>query len=132
MTPPYEEKHEAASLATGAPRALTLLNLLLLICFIMPFCGVFGVGKTVHASSGFYCVAIFPNLVLGFVCTWIMWQSLKQVVHFFSEKSPALVNGVGFFGACISVFLIVAMLTWCAVTMVLAEWMNSTLHRWIA
>ena len=99
---------------------------------MMPLCSVFADGKAAHASFWFYCAAILPNLVLGFGCTWIMWQSLNQLFLFFSKRSPELMNGVGLFGVCFSIFMIAAMLGWCCITGIFAYWINSTIHCWIA
>src|SRR6202000_612602 len=99
------------------PRALTLTNLMLLICFFVPICGAFETGKAAHASFLFYFSAFLPSLILGFICAWIMWQSLNLVFLFFSKRSPELMQGIGFRGMCMSIFLIASMIVWCGITM---------------
>lgn len=132
MSTSSEQKLDQVQPAADTPRALTLTNLILAICFFMPVCSVFGIGKDGHASFWFYSVAVFSSLILGFVCAWIMWQSLNLIILSLSKRSPNLVNGTGFRGKCMSILLIVSMFAWCVITGFLADRMNSAIHHWIS
>jgi len=126
------QEPDASQQDADTPRALTLTNLMLAICFFMPISGLIATGRATHASFWFYCATLLPSLILGFLCAWIMWQSLNQVFLFISERSPELMQGIGFRGMCMTGFLIASMLVWCIITAALRDWMNSVIRHWIA
>ena len=104
---------------------MTLWQLLILLCFVMPIGGALGPAKVAKVGFVGYMLAIMVGLAVGASSAWMMWI-MHKVVSRNLQQRPDEVQSVSewyFRGFYLSKIL------WIVISSLLGAWLSSLLLR---